>query len=101
MITAHVNEQGIVLRFDSLADNLPKPEMEKLLDELKSHYIPSFYQYGKRSHADISGETGTGSGKLRVVIYFTSKTVTMDEAIQILKRRGIVVLDVREGTTEQ
>jgi hypothetical protein len=94
MIRAYVNERGIVLRFDSLADKPPTAEMEALLDELKSHYIPSFYQHGKRCYVDFFG----GSGKLRIVIYFTSETVTMDEAIRILKKRNdIEIHDVREG----
>jgi hypothetical protein len=93
MIRAYVNERGIVLQFDSLADKLPTAEMEVLLDELKSHYIPSFYQYGKRCYVDFLGR-----GELRIVIYFTSETVTMDEAIAVLKKRSnIEVLDVREG----
>lgn len=90
MITAHVNEIGIILRFDSPADNLSGEAWEELLDELKSHYIPSFYQRGKRMHVDASPE-----GKLRAVIYFTPQTVTMNEAIGILKRRNIKVFDVR------
>jgi len=48
MMTAHVNEMGIVLRFEAPGDNLSSDAWESLLDELKSHYIPSFYQYGKR-----------------------------------------------------
>lgn len=91
-IRAYVNEQGIVLRLNTLADNLPDAEMEALLDDLKSSYIPSLYQRGKRCYVDFSG------GQLRIVIYFTSDTVTMDEAIAILKKRNnIVVHDVREG----
>jgi hypothetical protein len=85
---AHVNQQGIVLtegRMDSEA-------WEELLNALKSHYIPSFYQYGKRMHVDVGAE-----GKIRTVIYFTSQTVSMDEAIEILKKRNIEVRDVREN----
>jgi len=37
MITAHVNEMGIVLRFGSMADNLSPEAWDSLLDELKSH----------------------------------------------------------------
>ncbi len=37
-ITAHVNEMGIVLRFNP-ASGLTHGEWEKLLDELRSHYI--------------------------------------------------------------
>ena len=92
MMTAHVNEMGIVIRFDSPADNLSREAWEALLDELKSHYIPSFYQYRKRLHVDASPE-----GKLRAVIYLTPQTVTMDEAIAILKKWNIKVFDVREN----
>jgi hypothetical protein len=90
MITAHVNEMGIVLRF-SPANNLTRDEWEMLLDELRSHYIPSFYQRDKRLHVDVSAD-----GRMRAVIYFTPQTVTMDEAIAILKRWNIEVFDVRE-----
>jgi len=93
MITAHVNERGIVLRFDSLSDNLTPDGWNSLLDELRSHYIPSFYQYEKRMHVDVSAE-----GEMRAVIYFTTETVTPKEAIAILKRRNIKVVDVQEQT---
>lgn len=92
MIKAHVNEMGIVMRFDSPADNLSSEAWESLLNELKSHYIPSFYQYGKRLHVDVSAE-----GKLRAVVYFTPQTVSMDDAIKILKKWGMEVFDVREN----
>jgi hypothetical protein len=91
MITAHVNEMGIVLRLDAPSDNLSHDGWESLLDELKSHYIPSFYGYGKRMHVDVSA-----TGQIRGVIYFTPNTVTMDEAIRILKKRNVEVVDVRE-----
>jgi hypothetical protein len=93
MITAHINDRGIVLRFGSVEDNLSTRAWADLLDELKSHYIPSFYQYGKRMHVDVSPE-----GQLRAVIYFTPNTVTPDQAIAILKRRNINVVDVQEQT---
>lgn len=86
MITAHVNEVAILLRFDAPSDNLPRDEWEKLLDELKSSYIPSFYQYGKRMHVDVSEPR-----KMRAVIYLTDDTVAMDEAIAILELRNISV----------
>jgi hypothetical protein len=97
MVTAHVNEQGIVLRFDSQSEHFSHDEWEELLNELKSHYIPSFYGYEKRMHVDFGGE----SGKMRVVIYFTPKTVAMDEAIGILRRRNISVFDVRKSASGQ
>jgi hypothetical protein len=85
---AHVNERGIVLT----EGTLPNEAWEELLDALKSHYIPSFYQYGRRMHVDVSPE-----GKIRAVIYFTDRTVGMDQAIAILKARNIEVKDVRES----
>jgi hypothetical protein len=91
MMTAHVNEMGIVLRFDSPLENLSPDGWESLLDELKSHYIPSFYGYGKRMSVDVSA-----TGQMRAVIYFTPNTVTIDEAIPILKKRHIAVFDVRK-----
>lgn len=96
MITAHVNEMGIVMRFDAPGDNLSREAWEELLDELKSHYIPSFYQSGKRMHVDASPE-----GKVRAVIYLTPQTVTMNDAIAILKKRNIKVFDVRENPAGQ
>ncbi len=92
MIKAHVNEMGIVMRFDSMADNLSNDQWNSLLDELKSHYIPSFYQHGKRMHIDFNAQ----GGGMRAVVYFTPQTVSMDEAITILKKRGMEVFDVRE-----
>ncbi len=92
MITARVNEMGIVLTVDSLWDNLTPEGWDGLLDELKSHYIPSFYQHGKRMHVDVGPE-----GNPRAVIYFTPQTVTLDDAIGILRKRNIKVLDVRES----
>jgi hypothetical protein len=93
MIKAHVNEMGIVMRFDSMLDNLSSHQWNSLLDELKSHYIPSFYQRGKRLHVDFSAQ----GGGMRAVVYFTPQTVSMDEAITILKKRGMEVFDVREN----
>lgn len=93
MIKAHVNEMGLVMRFDSMLDNLSSEQWNSLLDELKSHYIPSFYQNGKRVHIDLNAQ----GGGMRAVVYFTPQTVSMDEAIEILKKRGIEVFDVREN----
>lgn len=96
MIKAHVNELGIVMRFDSPADNLSPEEWEALLDELKSHHIPSFYQHGKRMLVEVGPE-----GKLRAVVYFTPQMVTMDDAIATLKKRKIAVSDVRQNPAGQ
>jgi hypothetical protein len=93
MIKAHVNEMGIVMRFDSPADNLSSDQWTTLLDQLKSHYIPSFYQLGKRLHVDFNAE----GGGMRAVIYFTPQTVSMEDAIRILKQRGMQVFDVRQN----
>jgi hypothetical protein len=92
MITAHVNEMGIVLRFRSVTDNLSPADWEKLLDQLKSHYLPSFYPRDKRCAVDFDVKTG----QIRVVIYFTGKTVTLDESIPILQRWKMEVHDVRK-----
>jgi hypothetical protein len=96
MITAHVNEMAIVLRYPQ-SDNLTHEQWETLLDELKSQHIPSLYPMGRRSYADVQ----TGSGQTRVVIYFTDKTVTMDDAIAILRKWKFDVFDVREKLTGQ
>jgi hypothetical protein len=90
-MTAHVNEMGIVLRY-SAADNLSPEGWESLLDALKSHDIPSFYAREKRLHVDIRPD-----GNMRAVIYFTAQTVSISEAISILKKRDIEVSDVREN----
>jgi hypothetical protein len=93
MMTAHVNNQGIVLRFDA-ADNLPNQQWEILLDQLKSEHIPSLYANGRRSHVSIE----PGTGKTRMVIYFTTSTVTVDQAKDILHHWGI---DVHNAAEEQ
>jgi hypothetical protein len=92
MITAHVNEMAIVLRYP-MNETLSREEWDTLLDELKSQFIPNLYQYGRRSYVDIQ----TSTGMTRVVIYLTEKTVSMDEAIAILTKRNFQVFDVREN----
>jgi hypothetical protein len=91
MITAHVNELGIVFRGFNPLDQ-PADWWESLLDELKAHHIPSFHQYGKRMVVDMGA-----SGGARGVVYFTPHTVSMDEAILILEKRGVKVYDVRSS----
>jgi hypothetical protein len=93
MIKAHVNEMGVVMRFDSRAENLSSGQWNSLLDELKSHYIPSLYQRGKRLYVDLNAQ----DGGMRAVVYFTPETVSMDEAIEILRKRGVEVFDVRDN----
>jgi hypothetical protein len=90
-MTAHVNEQGIVLRFASFAGNLSHGQWENLMDELKSQPIPNRYPHGKRSVVSPAGQ-----GMMQVTIYFTPQTVTMDESIPILKKWNIEVFDVRQ-----
>jgi hypothetical protein len=85
---AHVNKEQVVLRFHS-RDNLPREEWELLLDELKAHHIAGLHFKGKRSYADLAGDEELGSH--RVFIQLTSETVTMAEAIAILKRRHIEI----------
>jgi hypothetical protein len=77
------------MRFDSMADNLSSDQWTTLLDQLKSHYIPSFYQLGKRMHVDFSA----AGGGMRAVVYLTPQTVSMDEAVRILRQRGMQVFD--------
>jgi len=90
MATAHVNELGIILRgFNSL--DQPTAWWESLLDDLKSRHIPSFYRRGKRMFVDASGVNGA----VRGVVYLTPNTVSADEAVTILERRGLDVYDAR------
>ncbi len=89
MMTAHVNELGIVFRGFYPLDQ-PADWWESLLDELKAHHIPSFHQSGKRMVVDVEA-----SGGIRGVVYFTPSTVSMDEAIVILEKHGVRVYDVR------
>jgi hypothetical protein len=91
MITAHVNELGIVFRGHNPIDQ-PTVWWESLLDELKAHHVPSLHPTGKRMSVDVSAE-----GVVRAVVHFTPSTVGIDEAIKILKKRGIEVHDVRRG----
>jgi len=56
-----------------------------LLDKLKSHHIPGRYQDGKRMWADWTGNA---------IIYFTSDTVSPDDAVKILNEFGF---DVHRG----
>ena len=88
MMTAHVNQEGIVLRF-SIADNLPTQQWEILLDQLKSTYLPSLYRTGKRLIVVPEGNL------TKAVIYLTPQTVTLDQAIDILHQWNMDVHDVR------
>ena len=88
MMTAHVNEEGIVLRF-STADNFPTQQWEILLDQLKSVHLPSFYRAEKRMLVVPEGD------QTKAVIYLTADTVTLDQAIDILHHWNIEVHDVR------
>jgi hypothetical protein len=56
-----------------------------LLDKLKAHHIPGRYQHSKRMWADSIGDA---------IIYFTSNTVSPDDAVKILKENGF---DVHRG----
>jgi hypothetical protein len=93
MMTAHVNREGIVLRF-SVEDNLPTQQWEILLDQLNSVYLPSFYPTGKRLVVMPEGAI------TKAVIYLTSDTVTLDQAIDILHHWNIEVHDVRIEPTQ-
>jgi len=90
MPTAHVNEMGIVFRkFNSFEQ--PTPWWNALLDELKAHHVPGLQQTGKR----MSVDAGAPGGGFRGIVYFTPNTVSLDEAITILKKHGVEVYDVR------
>lgn len=91
MITAHVNELGIVFRGHNPIDQ-PIAWWESLLDELKAHHVPSLHPTGKRMSVDVSA-----GGKVRAVVHFTPSTVGIDEAIKILEKRGVEVHDVRRS----
>jgi hypothetical protein len=80
-----------------MADNLSNAQWKALLDELKSQYIPSFYQYGKRMHVDFNAQ----GGGMRAVVYFTPRTVSMDEAVRVLRKRGIEVFDAQENPSRK
>ena len=88
MISARVNKQSIVLRFDG-EENLPSQEWEMILDQLKSEHIPRLYQRGKSLHVSIEPDTA----KTRVVIYLTDKTATKKQAIDVLRHWNIDVRD--------
>lgn len=80
-MTAHVNEQGIVLRGYHPTSLLPRGFWNELLDELRSEHIPGRYPDGERMYIEAQ----------RAVIYFTANTVSPDEAETILQRRGFSV----------
>ena len=91
MTTAHVNELRIVFRGFNPLDQ-PAAWWESLLDELKAHHVPGLLPHGKRMSVDV-GASGGGRG----LVYFTPSTVSMDEAIVILEKRGVEVFDVRSS----
>jgi len=91
MMTAHVNELGIVFRGHNPTDQ-PTAWWESLLDELRAHHVPSLHPTGKRMSVDVGA-----SGGIRAVVHFTPSMVGLDEAIKILERRGVEVHDVRRG----
>jgi hypothetical protein len=95
MTTAHVNEIGIVFRrFDALQQT--PAWWDSLLNDLKAHHVPGLQMTGKRLTVDVSA----GGGQ-RGIMYFTPSTVTMDEAIPILKKHGVEVYDVRGEDEEK
>lgn len=90
MRTAHVNEAGIVLRYE-FSENLTPQDWETMLDQLKSQHLPSLYQHGKRMHVapDPSGKCIVGT------IYLTPQMVKIDSACDILHHWGFDVHDAR------
>jgi hypothetical protein len=65
MITAHVNELGIVFRGHNPIDQ-PAAWWESLLDELKAHHIAGLHPRGKRMSVDVNS-----AGTIRAVVHFT------------------------------
>ena len=57
------------------------------MNDLKAHHVPGLQMTGKR--------LTIGGGGHRGIMYFTPSTVTMDEALPILKKHGVEVYDVR------
>ena len=90
MKTAHVNDQGIVLRY-GFAENLSSQEWLMLLDQLRSKYIPGLYPLGKRSVVTPNGPDG-----VTVTVYLTADTVSVDQAKEIVHHWGFEVIDAPE-----
>src|ERR1700688_4469577 len=73
MPKADVSEERIVI---SECDQRSTDWWNTLLDRLKAHHIPGRYQDGKRMWADSRGNA---------IIYFTSDTVSPDDAVKMLE----------------
>ena len=82
MVKADVSEERIVI---SECGQRSTDWWNTLLDKLKAHHIPGRYQDGKRMWADSRGNA---------IIYFTSDTVSPDDAVKMLEECGF---DVRHG----
>ena len=78
MPKAEVNEERIVL---SEYGDRSREWWDMLLNRLKSLHVPGRYQYGRRMWAAF----GTA------MIYFTSDTVSVDDAVAILEQTGFDV----------
>mgnify|MGYP001602649576 CR=1 FL=1 len=86
---AHANDHAIVIHF--LPSEEPSSEeWENLLDQLKSVNIPGYYEAGRRMRVLIDPEE-----KMRVLIFLTPETVSVDDALDILRRWNIEVHDER------
>jgi hypothetical protein len=79
MPKAEVSEERVVL---SDYGHQSSEWWDALLNKLKSHHIPGRYQHGRRMWADPLGNA---------MIYFTSDTVSVDKAVEILKQTGFEV----------
>jgi hypothetical protein len=79
MPKADVSEERIVI---SECGQRSTDWWNTLLDKLKAHHIPGRYQDGKRMWADSRGNA---------IIYFTSDTVSPDEAVKMLERAALIV----------
>jgi hypothetical protein len=79
MLKAEVSDERIVL---SGYGHPPNEWWDALLNKLKSHHVPGRYQDGRRMWADAFGTA---------MVYFTPDTVSVDEAVEVLKQTGFEV----------
>jgi len=86
---AHISEQANVIHF-SPSENPSSEEWDRLLDKLKSVNIPGYYEAGRRMRVLVDPEE-----RMRVLIFLTTETVTVDDAISILQEWNIDVHDDR------
>jgi hypothetical protein len=78
MLKADVSEERIVSECGQRSTDW----CNTLLDKLKAHHIPGRCRDGKRMWADSRGNA---------IIYFTSDTVSPDDAVKMLEEYGFHV----------